>query len=64
MRARPQNGAQDPNSTFGKIIELSVSTKKTRLLSMGHRNPQGLVITRTGELISTEHGPMGGDELI
>jgi cytochrome c2 len=58
-----QNGAQDPNSTFGKIFELGVSTKKTRLLSMGHRNPQGLVITRTGELISTEHGPMGGDEL-
>lgn len=55
--------AQDPNSTLGKIIEISVTTQKARILSMGHRNPQGLVLTKTGALLSTEHGPMGGDEL-
>jgi cytochrome c2 len=55
--------AQDPNSTLGKIVEISISTKKVRILSIGHRNPQGLVWTKTGELLSTEHGPEGGDEL-
>jgi cytochrome c2 len=55
--------AQDPNSTFGKIIEISVSTQTVKKLSLGHRNPQGLVLTRTGALLSTEHGPAGGDEL-
>ena len=55
--------AQDPNSTLGKIVEISISTQKVRILSIGHRNPQGLVWTKTGELLSTEHGPAGGDEL-
>lgn len=31
--------------------------------SLGHRNPQGLVMTPKGELWATEHGPRGGDEL-
>lgn len=32
--------------------------------SYGHRNPQGLVRhPKTGELLATEHGPRGGDEL-
>ncbi len=32
--------------------------------SYGHRNPQGLAThPSTGEIWSTEHGPMGGDEL-
>ena len=55
--------AQDPNSTLGKIVEISISTQKVRIISMGHRNPQGLVWTKTGELLSTEQGPAGGDEL-
>jgi aldose sugar dehydrogenase len=59
----PPNVAQDPNSTFGKIMEISLSTAKSRMLSMGHRNPQGLAVTKTGALLSTEHGPAGGDEL-
>lgn len=32
--------------------------------SFGHRNPQGLIVhPQTGLIWSTEHGPMGGDEL-
>ena len=32
--------------------------------SYGHRNPQGLVFDpRNGDLLATEHGPRGGDEL-
>ena len=34
------------------------------VFSYGHRNPQGLAIhPETGQLWSTEHGPLGGDEL-
>jgi cytochrome c2 len=55
--------AQDPQSSFGKIAEISISDQKVKVLSKGHRNPQGLAILRSGELWSTEHGPLGGDEL-
>lgn len=55
--------SQDINSSFGKIIEIDVNTRKTRVISIGHRNPQGLLITKSGELLSTEHGPAGGDKL-
>ncbi len=34
------------------------------IYSYGHRNPQGVAFaSETGRLWSTEHGPMGGDEL-
>jgi glucose/arabinose dehydrogenase len=31
--------------------------------SFGHRNPQGLVLDKAGNLWDTEHGPRGGDEV-
>ena len=34
--------AQDINSTFGKILKLNSKSKKYEILSLGHRNPQGL----------------------
>ena len=55
--------AQKLSSSFGKIYEHDLTTKKTRLKSIGHRNPQGLVFTREGKLINAEHGPEGGDKL-
>ena len=33
------------------------------VLSKGHRVPQGLFLTAQGEILETEHGPKGGDEL-
>ena len=34
------------------------------IYSLGHRNPQGLAIDpATGQLWTSDHGPMGGDEL-
>ena len=54
--------AQDPNSDFGKILSIDKSSKKSTLVSMGHRNPQGL-LNQNNKLISTEHGPKGGDEI-
>ena len=55
--------SQDPKSSFGKIIEIDVRTESKRVISFGHRNPEGLLKTRSGALFSTEHGPKGGDEL-
>lgn len=67
------NLAQNKNSFFGKIIEIDknilskVIKKKIKkinpsILSIGHRNPQGMTIL-DDIIFSTEHGPKGGDEL-
>jgi cytochrome c2 len=55
--------SEDPDSTFGKIIEIDIPTVKWRQVSKGHRNQEGLTFRKSGELLSTEHGPYGGDEL-
>ncbi len=55
---------QDPKSSFGKIIKISKDGKKNEIYSLGHRNPQGLfAIEKRNLLISSEHGPQGGDEI-
>ena len=33
------------------------------IYSYGHRNQQGLIVTKTGEIYEHEHGPRGGDEM-
>lgn len=33
------------------------------IFSLGHRNPQGLIVAEDGRIWSTEHGPRTGDEL-
>ncbi len=55
--------AQSDSSLLGKIVKLDVAKGTTTIVSKGHRNPQGLLITEKGEIWSTEHGPAGGDEL-
>lgn len=54
---------QDPRSTFGKIIEVDLRTGDHKIVSSGHRNPEGLAVLEDGRLDSTEQGPYGGDEL-
>ena len=58
---------QDINSVFGKIVEINLNDKSYKFISTGHRNPQGLkftsISTEDNILISTEHGPKGGDEI-
>jgi glucose/arabinose dehydrogenase len=56
-------GVSDPNSTFGKIFEIDLTTGRSRQFSKGHRNQQGLTLLKSGQLLATEHGPFGGDEL-
>jgi len=55
---------QDKNSIFGKIIAIDIESGKYDVVSMGHRNPQGLYYDEEHDVIlSTEHGPNGGDEI-
>ena len=69
--------AQHPGTHKGKILRLrddgtappdnpfvGLSDYKPEIWALGVRNPQGLAVhPTTGDVIETEHGPMGGDEL-
>ncbi|MDA9650783.1 PQQ-dependent sugar dehydrogenase, partial [Candidatus Pelagibacter sp.] len=55
---------QNLNSYYGKILTLNMKTKNIKILSMGHRNPQGIFYDKNDDIVfSTEHGPQGGDEI-
>jgi len=56
--------AQDKDSINGKIIKINLNNSVHEIFSMGHRNPQGLLLDMGNKFIlETEHGPMGGDEI-
>jgi len=56
--------AQDENSIFGKIVSIDMKSKKHEIISLGHRNPQGLFYDKNSDVVlNTEHGPIGGDEI-
>lgn len=72
--AQKPDTAQDKNSLNGKILRLkddgaipSDNPFGNATYSMGHRNVQGLVWDKDGNLWATEHGPtgvqMGNDEV-
>lgn len=50
------------DNDYGKILAID-RAGRIEPFSIGHRNPEGLLITREGTVWSTEHGPTGGDEL-
>ncbi len=56
--------AQDEKSVNGKIIEINLNDQSFKIVTLGHRNPQGLYYDKKRKsLIETEHGPFGGDEI-
>ncbi len=59
--------AQSIDSVFGKILKLDLNKddiKSYEIISLGHRNVQGLYYDEKDNfIISTEHGPQGGDEV-
>lgn len=56
--------AQDEKSINGKLIKININNSEYKIISMGHRNPQGLLFDEENRIIlETEHGPMGGDEI-
>jgi len=53
---------QEDSSIFGKILFINFESTKYKIFSKGHRNIQGLFV-KDGLILSTEHGPKGGDEI-
>jgi len=60
-------GLADPqkkNNLKGKIISINLDTQKFTIKAMGFRNPQGIFYDKKNDIIiSTDHGPQGGDEI-
>lgn len=55
---------QKLDNMIGKILSIDKETKKVNILSLGHRNSQGLFYDEFDDVIySTDHGPKGGDEI-
>jgi cytochrome c2 len=54
--------SQDPKADYGKVLLID-TRGGAEVFTSGNRNPQGLLIDKTGQVWSTEHGPAGGDEL-
>jgi glucose/arabinose dehydrogenase len=68
-----REAAQDPASELGKVLRIRddgtvpadnplAETGARRIWTLGHRNPQGLVVDG-GTVWLHEHGPRGGDEV-
>jgi hypothetical protein len=61
---RNRSLAQDKKSINGKILKININNSDYEIVSMGHRNPQGLYFDKENNFIlATEHGPQGGDEI-
>ena len=59
-----QNYPQKDNHLAGKIIKINERDGTFKILSKGHRNQQGIFYDSDENIIiSTEHGPKGGDEI-
>jgi cytochrome c2 len=55
--------ARDLSNDYGKVIAIDTETGQDRIVSIGHRNMQGIAVAQDGRLWAVEHGPRGGDEL-
>jgi glucose/arabinose dehydrogenase len=64
--------AQDVGSGLGKVLRMNDDGSPAPgnpfpgspyVYSYGHRNAQGLAVSRTGDIWLHEHGPRGGDEV-
>jgi glucose/arabinose dehydrogenase len=67
-----REAAQDIDSGLGKLLRMNDDGTPASgnpfpgapyVYSYGHRNPQGLVVSRSGTIWLHEHGPRGGDEM-
>ena len=54
---------QDIDSQYGKTLKINKNNSSYEILSIGHRNAQGLSKVGTDLFLSTEHGPRMGDEI-
>jgi glucose/arabinose dehydrogenase len=67
-----REAAQDVGSGLGKVLRMTDDGRPAPgnpfpgspyVYSYGHRNPQGLAVSASGEIWLHEHGPRGGDEV-
>ena len=69
-----REAAQNLKNHHGSILKIDrngnpakgspfIKNALPEIYSYGHRNPQGMYITDSGELYINEHGPRGGDEI-
>ena len=56
------NRAQEDDSQYHKILYFDFKSRELEIFSKGHRNP-GSIFVDNDIIISTEHGPRGGDEI-
>ena len=58
---------QNKGDLIGKIISIDKNDKSYEMISLGHRNQQGLFYYKDDKgnqfIINSEHGPKGGDEI-
>ncbi|WP_185958222.1 PQQ-dependent sugar dehydrogenase [Fodinibius sediminis] len=59
----PEAIAQKPESEYGKIMKIDLSSQESHIVATGIRNPQGIVFDENDNLWIVEHGLRGGDEL-
>ena len=56
--------SQNTETVFGKIILINKFNKNHQIISTGLRNSQGMYYDKKNNfIISTDHGPSGGDEI-
>ncbi len=60
---RQRSLPQDLNSQYGKTLKINKENGKYEILSLGHRNAQGIKKVKDNLFLSTEHGPRMGDEI-
>lgn len=74
LPTQAQITAKNYTSYQGKILRLEtdgsippdnpvIDGVRSHIFSYGHRNPQGIIFTPNGKLLSSEHGPRSDDEL-
>ena len=54
--------AQEDRSFYHKILYFNFKKRELEIFSKGHRNP-GSIFVDNDVILSTEHGPRGGDEI-
>ena len=59
-----EKSPQKLNNLKGKIISINKTNKEFEIVSLGHRNQQGLLyLDDINVIVNSEHGPKGGDEI-
>lgn len=54
---------QSEESLYGKILLIDKDNYTYEIYSKGHRNILGLIVAKNNNILSTENGPKGGDEI-